>query len=91
MAILQLRTRVSPVSGSAIMLNASTASTINYYFDTNAIVWPTLTAASGSLIQSSFTYDMGPNEGKQKVLVNNAVASIIAFANAASPAAIVVP
>lgn len=91
MAILQLKTRVAPTSGSAIMLNASTASTINYYFDTNAILWPTLAAASGSLIQSSFVYDMGPNIGQQKVLVNNAVASIVAFANAASPAAVVVP
>jgi hypothetical protein len=91
MAILQLKTRVSPTSGSAIMLNASTASTINYYFDTNAIIWPTLAAASGSLIQSAFVYDMGPNNGQQRVLVNNAVASIVAFANAASPAAIVVP
>jgi hypothetical protein len=91
MAILQLKTRVSPISGSAIMLNASTASTINYYYDTNAIVWPTLAAASGSLIQSSFQYDMGPNAGQQRVLVNNAVASIIAYAAATSQAAVVVP
>jgi len=43
------------------------------------------------LIQSAFVYDMGPNNGQQRVLVNNAVASIVAFANAASPAAVVVP
>jgi hypothetical protein len=91
MAILQLKTRVSPTSGSAIMLNASTASTINYYYDTNNIVWPTLAAASGSLINSAFVYDMGPNNGQQRVLVQNAVASIVAFANSSAASAVVVP
>jgi len=90
MAILQLKTRVSPTSGSAIMLNASTASTINYYFDTNAIVWPTLAAASGSQILSSFVYDMGPNNGQQRVLVNNTVANIVAVANSSAASAVVV-
>jgi len=90
MAILQLKTRVSPTSGSAIMVNASTASTINYLFDTNAILWPTLAAASGSLIQSAFVYDMGPNNGQQRVLVNNSVANIAAVANSTSTSAVVV-
>jgi hypothetical protein len=90
MAILQLKSRVSPTSGSAIMLNASTASTINNLYDTNAILWPTLAAASGSLIQSSFVYDMGPNNGQQRVLVNNSVANIAAVANSTSTSAVVV-
>ena len=90
MAILQLKCRVAPTSGKAIMLNASTASTINYFFDTNQNVWPTLETANGSLIQSGFQYIL-PNDGAQSVFVNNSVAAIASYANSASASAVIVP
>ena len=92
MAILQLKCRVAPTSGSAITVSASnpTASTVNYYFDTNQIVWPTLKAATGSLVQSEFEYNL-PNDGAQSVFVNNSVAAIASYANSTAASAVVVP
>ena len=56
MAILKLKTRIAATSGSAIVNAASVASTVDMYYDTAAIVWPTLASASGSLIQATFDY-----------------------------------
>jgi len=83
MAILRLKTRVGATSGSAITNAASVASTIDMYYDTNAIVWPTLAAATGSLIQAGFEYAL-PDGAIGHVFVNNAVASIAAGASAST-------
>lgn len=83
MAILMLKTRVAPTSGSAITNAASVASTVDLYYDTNNIVWPTLRAASGSLIKSEFDYVL-PAGAIGTAYVNNAVASIAAGASAST-------
>jgi len=75
MAILVLKTRVSALSGSAITNAASAASTVDMYYDTNAIVWPTLASASGSLIKSTFDYAL-PSGAVAQVYVNNSVGVI---------------
>lgn len=80
MAIIRLKTRISANSGSAIVNAASVASTVDQYYDTNNIVWPTLAAATGSLIQSTFDYAL-PSGAIGHVYVNNTVTAI---ANSAS-------
>ena len=83
MAILMLKTRIAATSGSAIINAASVASTIDMYYDTNAIVWPTLASASGSLIKAGFQYAL-PGGAIGHVYVNNAVASIAAGGSAST-------
>lgn len=83
MAILKLKTRIAATSGSAIVNAASVASTVDMYYDTNAIVWPTLASASGSLIQATFEYSFATG-AVGHVYVNNAVASIAAGASAST-------
>jgi hypothetical protein len=81
MAIIRLKTRVSANSGVAIVNAASVASTVDQYYDTNNIVWPTLAAASGSLIQSVFEYAL-PSGVLGQVYVNNTVGNIASSASA---------
>lgn len=83
MAIIVLKTRVSALSGKAIVNAASVASTVDMYYDTNAIVWPTLAAASGSLIKSTFDYAL-PSGAVGQVFVNNTVGVIGSAAGAST-------
>jgi hypothetical protein len=83
MAIFKLKTRISPYSGSAIFNAASVASTVDLYYDSANIVWPSLMAASGASILSTFDYAL-PSGVIGKTFVNNAVASIAAAASAST-------
>ena len=83
MAILRLKTRISALSGSAITNAANVASTVDMYYDSNNIVFPTLASSSGSLIQSTFDYVM-PDGALAKVFVNNALASIASAVSASN-------
>ena len=83
MAILRLKTRIAATSGSAIVNAANVASTVDMYYDTAAIVWPTLASSAGSLIQAGFEYVL-PSGAVGHVYVNNAVASIAAGASAST-------
>jgi hypothetical protein len=83
MGILKLKTRVSALSGSAITNAASVASTIEMFYDTNAIVWPTLASASGSLIQSTFEYAL-PSGAVGHVFVNHTASAIGSAAGASA-------
>jgi len=83
MAILKLKTRIAATSGSAIVNAASVASTLDLFYDTNAIVWPTLAAASGSLIQSTFNYAL-PSGAVGQVFVNHTASAIGSAAGASA-------
>lgn len=83
MAILKLKTRIAATSGSAIVNASNVASTVDMYYDTAAIVWPTLASSAGSLIQATFEYAL-PSGAVGHVFVNNAVASIAAGASAST-------
>ena len=83
MAILRLKTRISALSGSAITNSASAASTVDMYYDSNNIIFPTLASASGSLIQSKFEYIL-PSGAVGQVYVNNALASIASAVSASN-------
>ena len=83
MAILKLKTRIAATSGSAIVNAASVASTLELFYDTNAIVWPTLASASGSLIQSTFDYAFATG-AVGKVFVNHTASAIGSAAGASA-------
>ncbi len=75
MPILELATRIAATSGVAILDEAGDPATVNMYYDSSNIVWPTLAEATGDLIQATFNYSM-PDGSIGHVYVNATVAQI---------------
>lgn len=77
MPILELPTRIAATSGIALVNNPEEKEpiTVNMYYDSSNIVWPTLAEATGDLIQATFNYTM-PDGSIGHVYVNVTVAQI---------------